>query len=199
MLVPMLLITISAFAYAQWSTQLTCLTTLTTAQEDIEITNWTINYTNTLDVNSNGVILGDELTIIEVIDPTNGQIIGLDITADPVFPGWVLHLILEIYNRPSPHSVNVNVSYILYCWNETTQQWEQITEENLQNLFSITYLDGFYLDPDLTQPMPSNYIVSPDQYFYKSEYLKLNEDAPPTLQGQSIEIKVEIYAEWAGV
>ena len=199
MLVPMLLITISAFAYAQWSTQLTCLTTLTTAQEDIEITNWTINYTNTPEINSNGVILGDELTIIEVIDPTNGQIIGLDITADPVFPGWVLHLILEIYNRPSPHSVNVNVSYILYCWNETTQQWEQITEENLQNLFSITYLDGFYLDPDLTQPMPSNYIVSPDQYFYKLEYLKLNEDAPPTLQGQSIEIKVEIYAEWAGV
>jgi len=199
MLVPMLLITISAFAYAQWSTQLTCFTTLTTAQEDIEITNWIINYTNTQDANSNGITIGDELIVTGILDPSSGQIIGLDITADPIHPGWILHLILEIYNRPSPYSVKVNVSYAIYYWNVTTGQWEEVTKEDLQNLFSITYIDGFYLDSDLTQPMPPNYNVSVNQYFYKSEYIELDEDAPPTLQGQNIELKVEIYARWAGV
>lgn len=199
MLVPMLLMVISAFGYAQWSTQLTCFTTLTTAKEDIEITNWTINYTNTPDANSNGIIIGDELSITEITDPSNGQKIGLDITADPIFPGWILHLILEIYNRPSPYSVKVNVTYAIYYYNTTTEMWEEITKEDLQNLFSITYTDGFYLDPNLTQPMPPDHIVSTGEHFYKSEYIKLDENAPPTLQGQTIELKVEIYAEWAGV
>jgi len=199
MLVPMLLTTISAFAYAQWSTQLTCFTTLTGAQEDIEITSWIINCTSTQDVDGDDIIIGDELTVTEITDPSNGQIIGLEIEANPIFPGWILHLILEIHNLPLPYSVPVNVSYAMYYWNETTVQWEEITKEDLQTLFSVTYTDGFYLDPDLTQPMPPNHIVPVDEYFYKSEYITLDEDAPPTLQGQSIQFKVEIYAEWVGV
>lgn len=200
MLVPMLLITISAFAYAQWSTQLTCFTTLTGADEDIEITNWIINYTNTQDVNGDDIISGDELTITEITEQSNGQIIGLEITANPIFPGWILHLILEIHNLPLPYSVPVNVSYAIYYWNETTTppQWEEITKEDLQTLFSITYTDGFYLDSDLTQPMPLDYTVPVDEYIYKSEHITLDEDAPPTLQGQSMQFIVEIYAEWAG-
>ena len=194
MLVPMLLITISAFAYAQSSTQLTCFTTLNTAQEDIEITKWLVNFTNTQDANGNGIIFGDELTITQTID-TSGQIIGLQVVADPIFPGWILHLILEIYNRPFPYSCKVNVSYAIQYWNETAGGWEEITKEDLQTLFSITYTDGFYLDPNLTIPMPPNYNVSVDEYFYKSEYIKLDENAPPTLQGQSIEFRVVIYAK----
>jgi len=199
MLVPMLLITISAFAYAQWSTKLTCFTTLNAAQEDIEITNWKIDYTNTQDADSDTIIIGDELTMTEIKDPSSGQTIGLQITADPIFPGWILHLILQIHNRPIPYSVSVHVSYTIYYLNETTGLWEEIAKEKLQTLFSITYIDGFYLDSDLTTPMPSNYIVKPDEYFYKSEYITLDEDAPQSIQGQSIEFKVEIYAEWAGV
>ena len=199
MLVPMLLTTISAFAYAQWSTQLTCFTTLTGAGEDIEITNWIINYTNTLDVNCNDRIRDDELTITEITDQSNGQIIGLEITANPIFPGWILHLILEIHNLPSSDSVPVNVSYAIGYWNETTEKWEEIPKEDLQTLFSITYRDGFYLDADLTQPMSHDDIVPVNGYIYKSEHITLDDDAPPTLQGQSIQFRVEIYAEWAGV
>jgi len=196
MLVPMLLITISAFAYAQWSTQLTCFTTLTTAKEDIEITNWKINYTNTQDADSDTIIVGDELTITEIKDPSSGQTIGLQVAADPIFPGWILHLILEIYNRPFPYSCKVNVSYAIQYWNETAGGWQEITKEDLQTLFSITYTDGFYLDSNLINPMPPNYNVSAGEYFYKSEYIKLDENAPPTLQGQSIEFRVVIYAKW---
>ena len=195
MFVPMLLISISSFACAQWSTKLTCFTTLNAAQEDIEITNWLVNFTNTQDANGNGIIFGDELTITQTID-ASGQIIGLQVAADPIFPGWILHLILEIYNRPFPYSVKVNVSYAIDYWNETAGQWQEITKEKLQTLFSITYTDGFYLDPNLTLPMPPNYNVSVDEYFYKSEYIKLDENAPPTLQGQSIEFRVVIYAKW---
>jgi hypothetical protein len=192
--------TISAFAYAQWSTQLTCFTTLTTdPREDIEITNWIINATNTQDANSNGIIFGDELNVTEITDPSNGQIIGLEIAVDPIFPGWILHLILKIHNLPSPWSVPVNVSYAISYWNETSGQWEEKTKEDLQTLFSITYTDGFYLDPDLTQLMPPNYILDVNGYVYKSEYITLDEDAPPTLEGQSIDFIVEIYAEGAGV
>ena len=195
MLVPMLLITISAFAYAQSSTQLTCFTTLNGSGEDIEITNWIVNRTNTQDVNCNGIIFGDELNITEIKD--SGQIVGLEITANPIFPGWILHLILKIHNLP--YSVPVNVSYAIHYWNETSGQWEEKTKEDLQTLFSITYTDGFYLDSNLTQPMPPNYILDVNGYVYKSEYITLDEDAPPTLEGQSIDFIVEIYAEGASV
>lgn len=198
MLVPMLLISISAFAYAQSSTQLTCFTTLTTdPQEDIEITNWIVNRTNTQDVNCNGIIFGDELNVTEIKDSSSGQIIGLEITANPIFPGWILHLILKIHNLP--YSVPVNVSYAIHYWNETSEQWEKKTKEDLQTLFSITYIDGFYRDADLTQPMSPEDIVDVNKYFYKSEYITLDENAPPTLQGQSIDFIVEVYAEQAGI
>ncbi|MCW4020934.1 MAG: hypothetical protein NWF14_06880 [Candidatus Bathyarchaeota archaeon] len=199
MLAPILLALISAFVYAQWSKPLTCFTTLTAAQEDIEITSWAINFTNTQDVDGDTVVLGDELNITEVKNPSNGQTVGLEITVDPIFPGWVLHLVLEVYNRPSPYSLPVNLSYAMYCWNETSSAWESITEADLQTLFSLTYVDGFYLDAELSQPMPSEYTVQENEYFYKSEYVKLDESAPQTCQGHSVQFRVEIYAEWAGV
>jgi hypothetical protein len=197
MLVPMLLTPISAFAYAHWFTQLTCFTTLCGGKVDIEITKWKINCTNTLDANSNGKIFDDELTVKEIKDGCNGQIIGLKITADPIHPGWMLHLILQIHNRPSPYSVKAKIYFAIYYWNETTKQWVKITKEDLHNRFYIQYIDGFYLDADLTQPMPANYVLKAGKCIYKSEYIAFDENAQtnPTLQGQGIEFKVEICAE----
>lgn len=199
MFVPMLLITISASAYAHWSTQLTCFTTLCGAKPDIEITNWIINSTNTQDANSNGKIFGDELTVTEIKDTCSRQITSLEIIADPIFPDWMLHLILQIHNRPSPYSLKVNVYFEIYYRNEITKPWVKITQGDLHKKFQIKYVDGFYLDANLTQPMPPNYIVKPGKYVYKSEYLKLDGDAPPTLEGRIIKFEVKISAKGACV
>lgn len=193
MLVPMLLISIGGFAYA-------CSTSecyyVCGRQPDIEIKDWIVNATNTQDANSNGKIFCDELKITEVKEGCNKEIKGLEITVGPICPEWVLHIILQIYNRPSPYSTKVKVSSAIYYWNEKTARWVAITKDYLRSKFYLQYIDGFYLDSKLTKPMACNYVLNPGKCIYKSEYIKLDKCAPQTLGGQVLTFKVEICAEW---
>ena len=192
---------LSSFGYAAWNDRLTTTMTLTSASEDIEITAWQIISTNSYDVNGNGVILGDELKI-ENVNDGNSQVVGLTITADPIFPEWELKLLVEIKNLEDP----VYLSYEIEYFDGTT--WQPTDEDGLLTLFRIIYTDGFYLNPgpdgtwstEDDEPVPSDpeWQLWPGYNCYKLEHLIFDAQDYPELQDQNFTFQVIIYGSAVG-
>ena len=192
MLVPMLFISMSSLGYALWNCSLTTVVSLKgsgNSPEDIEIVYWHVDSTNMCDVNCNDEIFGDELKIEAVPDEVK-------IIADPIFPGWYLTLVVGIKNVGT---VPINLAYEIYYWDETTSDWVPTDEAGLRTQFSIIYEDGFYLDKELTTPMPPGYLVSVDETVYKKENVTFDEQAPQSLQGKSFTFRIEIIATKGGI
>jgi len=198
MLVPMLFISMSSLGYALWNCSLTTVVSLkgsTIPQEDIEIVYWHVDSTNMYDVDCDNVVWGDELKIENIINPTTGQVDGLKILADPIFPSWHLILVVGIKNVGE---VPVNLAYKIFYWDETISDWVETDEAGLETMFSIVYEDGFYMDKELTTPMPPGYLVSVDETVYKKEQITMDEDAPQSLQGKNFTFRIEIIATQGG-
>jgi len=199
MLVPMLFISMSSLSYALWNCSLTTVVSLKgsgNSPEDIEIVYWHVDSTNMYDVNCNDEVFGDELKIENIVNPTTGQVDGLKILADPIFPSWHLILLVGIKNVGT---VPVNLAYAIYYWDETISDWVPTDEAGLETLFSIIYEDGFYLDKELTTPMPPGYSVSVDEIVYKKEHVTMDENAPQSLQGKNFTFRIEIIATKGGI
>jgi len=193
LVVPMLFINMSSLGYALWNCSITTVVSLkgssTIPQEDIEIVYWHVDSTNMYDVNCNDEIFGDELKIENQVD-------GLEIIADPIFPSWHLTLVVGVKNVGT---VPVNLAYAIYYWDETVSDWVPTDEAGLRTQFSIIYEDGFYLDNELTNPMPPGYLVSVDETVYKKEQITMDEDAPQSLQGKNFTFRIEIIATKGGI
>jgi len=192
LLAPMLFINMSSLGYALWNCSLTTVVSLkgssTIPQEDIEIVYWHVDSTNMYDVDCDNVVWGDELKIENQVD-------GLTILADPIFPSWHLTLVVGIKNvGPVP----VTLAYRIYYWDETISDWENTDEAGLKTMFSLIYEDGFYLDRELTSPMPDGHVVETDEIVYKKEDMTMDEDAPQSLQGKSFTFRIEIIATKVG-
>lgn len=173
LLVPLLLVTLSSFGYAQWSKSLTTTAYLTSGTEDIRITNYEVLYYNGY---------GIDITIA-----TDQKSITIEDTL--LFPDWELKLVIEIYNAG-------NVP--LYISSEIQHNDETITETQLLKLFNITYTDGFYLDPDLNEPV-LDLTTSPilvGESWYKLEHLIFDAQDHPELQGQTFNFQVIIYGSY---
>ena len=151
-ILPMLLISIGSTVYANFvmSTQLTATCTATSGSVAIEITDWKIESTNTIDANGNGVILEDELKIDSVIDGDGITIIGLNITANPIFPDWYLNLTVDIHNILN--SIPVRLNRTIYYFDSSNNQVET-DETGLLNLFRIRYFDAWY-NATTGEPIP---------------------------------------------
>lgn len=140
---PMLLISIGSAVYANFvmSNQLVCTAILKSGSVAVEIVGWKVKSTNTIDANDNNQIFGDELKIENVTDG-DGKVIGLNITADPIFPDWYLNLTVDVHNTLDSIPVRLNRT-ILY-WDTNVEDWVETDEAGLLSLFRIKYLDAWY-------------------------------------------------------
>lgn len=195
----MLLISIGSTVYANFvmSTQLTCTANINSGEVAIGITGWTINSTNTIDANGNGEIFGDELKIENVVDG-GGDVIGLNITVDPIFPDWYLNLTVDIHNTLD--SIPVQLNRTIYYFNNTLNDWDETDVPGLYDLFKIKYFDAWYnattgqLIPDIT-----TYDIWPGKTVTTLESLTFDgQDYQKELQGQTFCILVVIKADPPG-
>lgn len=196
----MLLISIGGTVYANlvMSTRLTCTANITSGSATIGITGWAINATNTIDANGNGIKFGDELKIENVIDG-GGDVIGLNITVDPIFPNWYLNLTVDIHNTLD--SIPVQLNRTIYYSNDTLLPgWDETDVAGLYDLFKIRYFDAWYnattgeLIPDIT-----THIIMPDETVTTLESLTFDgQDYQKELQDQTFYILVVITAHSPG-
>jgi len=178
LLVPLLLITLSSFGYAQWSNSVTTTALLSSGTEDIEITNYNIVYYNGYGID---ITIADDQESMTIEDTL-------------LFPEWELKLAIEIHNPAEAGNLP------LYISSEIQHNGETITATELQDLFGIIYTDGFYLDPDLTEPVPDLTIwqLLPGDSWYKLEHLIFDAQERPELQGQSFTFQVVISGTFVG-
>lgn len=192
----MLLMSIGSTVCANFvmSTQLVCTTTATSGSASIEVTDWQIESTNTIDANGNGIILGEELKIEETSDG-NGKVIGLNVTADPIFPGWYLNLTVDIHNTLD--SIPVNLNRTIYYFNTTINDWDETDEAGLLNLYGIKYFDAWY---NATTGQPIADITTHDIWPCKTvttlESLTFDGQKYPELKGQTFCFLVVITADY---
>ena len=184
LILPLLLISIGSTAYAEFimSAQLICTTNITSGSAAIEITGWQIKSTNTIDANGNGIILDDELKIESVTDG-NGKVIGLNITANPIFPGWYLNLTVDIHN--TLESIPVNLNRTIYYFNSTINDWVETDEAGLLNLFRLRYFDAWYNATGHLIPEITTYDLWPCKTVTTLESLTFDGQDYPELQGQT--------------
>jgi len=164
------------------STQLTSIVNITSGSVAIEITGWRIESTNTIDANDNGIILGDELKIENVTDG-NGKVIGLNITANPIFPEWHLNLTVDIHNILN--SIPVRLDRTIYYFDSSNNQVET-DEAGLLNLFRIRYFDAWY-NATTGEPIPdiTTHDLWPCDTVTTLESLTFDGQEHPELQGQT--------------
>ena len=194
LILPMLLISIGGTVYANFvtSTQLTCTANITSGSAAIEITDWTIQSTNTIDANGNGITFGDELQIENVTDG-NGKVVGLNITANPIFPDWYLNLTVDIHNTLT--SIPVNLNRTLLYYNTTLNEFVETNEAGLLSLYRIKYFDAWYNATDYLIPDITTYDIWPCDTVTTLESLTFDGQNYPELQGQTFCFLVVITAD----
>ena len=93
MLMPMV-----SFAYAHWYATVTKTIKMHVGTVEADIKQWHIDATNTYDADCDGIIAGDEITVENVLD-ADGQVIGVRIKVDPIFPCWFIEFKMLIHNK----------------------------------------------------------------------------------------------------
>ncbi len=165
------------------STRLISTVNITSGSVAIEITGWTIQSTNTIDANGNGIILGDELKIESVIDDDGITVIGLNITADPIFPEWYLNLTVDIHNILDSTPVRLNRT--IYYFDSNNEQ-KETDVPGLYDLFKIEYFDAWY-NTSSGEPIPdiTMHDLWPCDTVTTLESLTFDGQEYPELQGQT--------------
>jgi len=193
----MILITMSGLGYAAWNDNITTVVNLSSATYDLEITEWHVEKTNSYDANGNGIILGDELIIENVLG--DGQVVGLQIEANPIFPSWELLMVIKIHNTAESWVTDLN--YKIY-YSEDGTTWVETTAEDLKTLFGIIYTDGFYLGPGPDEKWgtiddePVTFPIDPCNSVYKLEHILFDAQERTDLQGKIFYVMVEVTATY---
>lgn len=190
LVLPMLLISVGSAVYANLvlSTQLTCITNIVSGDPVIEMTGWEIRSHNTVDANGNGVIVEDELKIESVTDGA-GEVVGLDITVDPILPNWHLELATDIHNMVD--SIPVRLSRQIYYFDSEGNQ-VPTDEAGLLTLFSIRYSDSWYTSNGEPIPDVTTYDIWPCKTVTHVESLTFEGQ----LEGQSFSFLAEVTATY---
>lgn len=195
-MLPILLISIGGIAYANFiaSSQIICSANINSGSPAIEITGWTVQSTNTIDANGNGVVDGDELKIESVIDG-DGKVKGLNITADPIIPDWYLNLTVDIHNMLE--SIPVRLNRTIFYFNDAISNWVEIDIAGLYDLFKIVYFDAWY-NTTTGDPIPdiTTYDIYPCQTVRTLESLTFDGQDYSELQGQTFCFIVVITATY---
>jgi hypothetical protein len=96
LLIPIMLLPLISFGYAHWTDTVEKRYKLRPGTVEIHIIQWHIDWCTSYDCNCNGEVLGDELQIVPQCDD-KGEVIGLWIQADPIFPCWELELKMLVH------------------------------------------------------------------------------------------------------
>ena len=97
LLLPLMIMPLVGFAYAHWTDKVTKQIKIHAGTVEVEIVQWHVDRCNSYDVDCDGVIFGDELKV-EVLTEDD-QVVEILITADPVFPSWMLEFKFLIHNK----------------------------------------------------------------------------------------------------
>jgi hypothetical protein len=97
LLIPLLIMPLVAFAYAHWTDSVYKKYKLRFGTVEIEIYSWHVDDIIAWDADSDGRIFGDEVVVTEVKD-NDGHIIGLQIWASPIGPGFHLEFKMLVHN-----------------------------------------------------------------------------------------------------
>ena len=98
LLLPLMIMPLMGFAYAHWTDKVTKQIKMHAGSVEVEIVQWHIDRCNSYDVDCDGVIFGDELKVEMITDPA-GQVIEIYITANPVYPCWILEFKFLVHNK----------------------------------------------------------------------------------------------------
>lgn len=97
LLLPLMLMPMTAFGYAHWSDKVTKQIKLHAGTVEIHIVQWHVDACNSYDVDCDDVVFGDEF-LVEVLKEDD-QVVEILITADPVYPGWFLDFKFLVHNK----------------------------------------------------------------------------------------------------
>jgi len=97
LILPLMLLSLTSFAYAHWSDSVTKKYKLHAGTVEIEIIKWHIDKCTSYDVDCDGLVYGDEIKVENQV--VEGQVVDVWITADPIFPSWELEFKMLIHNK----------------------------------------------------------------------------------------------------
>ncbi|MCW4020935.1 MAG: hypothetical protein NWF14_06885 [Candidatus Bathyarchaeota archaeon] len=100
LLIPLLLLSVVSLASAHWTDTVYKQYKFRFGTVEVEIKKWHVDLVKIWDANSDGVIFGQELNVTEAMDDhTPPEVIGLQISASPVGPGFTLELKMIVHNK----------------------------------------------------------------------------------------------------
>jgi len=177
LIVPMLLISIGGFGYAQLGDSINTIADLENAEYNIEITDCKV-------VAYNGFCYQLFWDQREVSFNDSG-----------IFPEWNIVLNTTIHNRND--SWVCKLTYTISYWNETLSDWVVTNPEELKNLFRLEYKSEFYnaTSGELIVGDPE---LLPCQSVFKIEQLTFIASEPEFEQmlDETFHIKIEVVATY---
>ena len=98
LVLPMMMFSMIGFAYAHWYATVSKTIKLHVGTVETDLKWWHIDATDTYDADCDGIIAGDEITVENVLD-ADGQVIGVRIKVDPIYPSWFIEFKMLIHNK----------------------------------------------------------------------------------------------------
>jgi len=205
-IIPMLLVPLASFAYAHWTDSVFKKYKFRFGTVEVEVVKWHVDLVKIWDANSNGVIFGEELNVTEVTD-LDQEVIGFEISASPVGPGFTLEFKMIIHNTGRlPIEVEapmINYSVLFpedpcFDWippaNQTTKpEWLTYTTQYYAHNDSLHDGHGCYDPTHFTLAVaPTAKVYEPCESVMVKQYIFMNVQEYPELQCHYFRIDVII-------
>ena len=158
---------------------------------EVEIVSWHVQGTNTYDVNCNGIVFGDELTIRNVLDEDE-EVVKLDITVDPIYPCWFLELEMIIHNKGR---LSVKADAPIIYWTIDPPPYGDPENLGPRTPPYWQYFWYYYIWRDgvgWVEVEPTTMVIKPSQVLKVVEYLHFIGQDYPELQCNWLDLHVEI-------
>jgi len=211
LLLPLMMLPMVSFAYAHWYASLTKTVKMHVGTVEMDIKEWHVDATNTYDADCDGIIVGDEITVENVI--VDGQVVGIRIKVDPIFPCWFLEFKFLIHNKGR---LVVGMDSETIVWEGPVDEdptWEPLTPPGPVPP-GFQYINKLYLhDPGITgcpkpcldkdhytiQVEPTTFNLKPCECVMVKEYIHFLGEEYPEYQCHWFKLYKELkFREWIG-
>jgi hypothetical protein len=202
LLIPLLLLPLFAYGYAHWTDSIVKKYKFRFGTVQVEVVKWHIDDVKAWDANSNGIIFGEEVNVTEVLD-NDGELIGFEISADPVGPGFSINFTMLIHNKGRlPYEVyapEINVSDLTSDDPDFTDftplpalpPWMTYTFDYLANQ-DLTAHNDFNASHYTQHVEPTELVYEPSQCLKITQKIDFFIQAYPELQCHYFRIFVQI-------
>ena len=211
LLIPLLLLPLVAFAYAHWTDSAFKQYKFRFGTVEAEIIKWHVDLLKGWDADSDGTVFGEELVVTEVKE--NTEVIGLQIYANPVGPGFTLEFKIIIHNfgrlpmEVEAPEINYSKLYTddpCFAWIPEGDQvpkpdWLDYTTTYYAHDDSIHDGHGCYDPTHFTVVVaPTAKVYEPCESIMVKQYIFMNVQNHPELQCHYFRIDVAIPIRNAG-